>query len=212
MSSGIIDNAVRGRFNEYFFAALERYMHWKYAELKGHLLKDAPPVVVEIGPGAGANLRYFPRGTHLIGIEPNRHFHPILKRRAKQFGIELDLHGLKGESLDLASDSVDFVFSSLVLCSVSEPSIVLSEVKRVLRTGGRFACIEHVIAPDGSTLNKIQNTIARPWKWVFEGCDLCRDIGETVRSAGFSRVDVQPMVFSTIFFPLRTQISAICVK
>jgi len=212
MDESTIDNAVRGRFNAYFFAALESYMHWKYAGIKGDLLKDAPPVIVELGPGAGANFRYFPKGTCLIGVEPNRHFHPILKRRAKQFGIELDLRVLKGESLDLGDETVDFVFSSLVLCSVNEPARVLAEVMRVLKPGGRFACVEHVAAPDGSTLRKVQKSISRPWKWVFEGCDLCRDTGATLKLAGFSQVALQPMVLPTIFIPIRTQISAVCTK
>ena len=69
----MIDNPVRGRFNAWFFAALDGYMHWKYADIKSRLFEQAPPVVVELGPGSGANLRYLPRGSRLIAIEPNRH-------------------------------------------------------------------------------------------------------------------------------------------
>ena len=87
--SEMIDNPVRGRFNAWFLAALDSYMHWKYAAIKSSLLKQAPSVVVELGPGPGANLRYLPPGTKLIAIEPNRHMHPLLRRRAKQLGIEL---------------------------------------------------------------------------------------------------------------------------
>lgn len=88
---------------------------------------------------AGANLRYLPKGTRLIAIEPNRHFHSVLRRRASERGIELDLRGLAGEALDLPDESVDFFFSSLVLCSVTDPRAVAGEVLRVLKPGGRFA-------------------------------------------------------------------------
>ena len=91
-------------------------MHWKYAGIKSRLLGQAPAVVLELGPGPGANLRYLPRGTKLIAVEPNLQMHPVLERRARQLGINLDLRGLAGESLDLPSASVDFVFSLLVLC------------------------------------------------------------------------------------------------
>lgn len=208
----MIDNPVRGRLNAWFFALLDGYMHRKYAGIKQALFEQAPPVLVELGPGSGANLRYLPRGTRLIAIEPNRHMHSMLRRRADKFGIELDLRGLAGENLDLPSASVDFVFSSLVLCSVDDPKQVIAEVRRVLRPGGRFACIEHVVAPPESPIHNLQRMIKRPWRWAFEGCDLCRDTGATLQSSGFSQVDVRPFVLPTIFVPIRHQISAMCVN
>jgi ubiquinone/menaquinone biosynthesis C-methylase UbiE len=212
MGTALLDNAIRGRLNAWFFDSLEGYMHWKYAAIKSRLLADVPPVLVELGPGAGANLRYLPHGTRLIAIEPNPHFHPVLRRRAQQYRINLDLHGLAGEALDLPAASVEFVFSSLVLCSVNDPGAVLAEVRRVLKPGGRFACVEHVAAPSGSAIGALQRTIARPWKWVFEGCDLCRDTSSTLNRAGFSHVHVQPMILPTIFVPIRHQITAMCVN
>lgn len=208
----MIDNPVRGRFNAWFFVVLDGYMHGKYAELKSRLFEQAPSDVVELGPGSGANLRYLPRGSRLIGIEPNKHMHPALRRRAKQLGIDLDLRGLAGEQLDLPSASVDFVFSSLVLCAVDNPEQVIAEVRRVLKPGGRFACIEHVAAPAGSSVDRVQRLIKRPWKWVFEGCDLCRDTGATLRASGFASVDVQPLVLPTILVPIRHQIVAVCTN
>jgi len=99
-----------------------------------------------------------------------------------------------------------------VLCSVEKPEQVIAEVRRVLRPGGKFACVEHVVAPVGSGIHGLQRLIKRPWKWVFEGCDLCRDTGETLRSSGFAQVDVQPLVLPTIFVPIRHQIAAVCVN
>ncbi|HET7832859.1 MAG TPA: class I SAM-dependent methyltransferase [Gallionella sp.] len=206
------DNPVRGRFNAWLLAALDSYMHRKYVGIKSDLFKPAPAVVVELGPGAGANLRYLPKGTRLIAIEPNQHMHPVLQRQAQRFGIELDLRGLAGEQLDLPSESVDFVFSSLVLCTVENPEQVIAEVRRVLKPGGLFVCVEHVAAPAGSANRRLQHLIRRPWKWIFEGCDLCRDTGATLRSAGFSKVELKPLVLPTVFVPIRHQITAVCVK
>lgn len=208
----MINNPIRGRFNAWLLATLDDYMHRKYAGIKPELLRDAPPVVVELGPGPGANLRYLPRGTRLIAIEPNTQMHPLLQRRASQLGIELDRRGLAGEQLDLPSQSVDFVFSSLVLCTVARPEQVISEVRRVLTPGGRFVCVEHVEAPEGSPIKWLQHAIRRPWKWVFEGCDLCRDTESTLRSSGFSRVEVNPIVLPTVLIPIRPQITAMCVN
>ena len=67
----LIDNAIRGRLNAWFFEALDGYMHWHYAEIKTRLFGNMPSTVVELGPGSGANLRYLRRGTRLIAVEPN---------------------------------------------------------------------------------------------------------------------------------------------
>ena len=212
MAASLIDNPIRGRFNAWFFEALDGYMHWKYAEIKAGLLENAPTTVVELGPGSGANLRYLRPGTRLIAVEPNIHMHAVLRRRALQYGIDLDLHGLAGENLDLPTESVDFVFCSLVLCSVNRPENVIAEVRRVLKPGGRFACVEHVAAPGGSAVRTLQRLLRRPWKWLFEGCELCRETGVTLQSSGFGKVDLKPLVLPTAFVPIRHQISAICTK
>ena len=208
----MINNPIRGRFNAWFFTILDSYMHWKYADIKSELIGQAPATVVELGPGSGANLRYLTPGTRLIAIEPNQHMHATLRRHAKQHDIDLDLRGLFGEKLDLPSQSVDFVFSSLVLCSVDNPEQVIAEVRRVLRPGGRFACVEHIEAPADSGIHGLQHMIKRPWKWVFEGCDLCRDTATTLQSAGFAQVEIKRLVLPTIFIPIRHQITAVCVN
>ena len=187
-------------------------MHRKYAGIKSAFFSDLPPVVVELGPGTGANFRYLPMATHLIAIEPNRQMHAALRRRAKKFSIDLELRELAAEALDLQSGSVDFLFTTLVLCSVKNPQKVLAEVLRVLRPGGRFVCLEHVAAPPGSPERAVQQAIARPWRWLFEGCHLCRNTGALLNETGFGKVDIQHLVLATSLLPIRYQIVAVCVK
>lgn len=193
-------------------AKAERYMHKQYGDLKQKLLADLPATVVELGSGAGANLRYLPRGTRLIAIEPNAYMHAPLRAAAAARGIELDLRSLKGEGLDLEAASVDFVFTSLVLCTVDDPAQVVREVRRVLRPKGRFVCIEHVAAPVGSGRRRAQQLLRRPWHWLFEGCDLCRDTGTTLRAAGFARAEIDDVIVPTGLAPVAHHIVANCVN
>lgn len=208
----VVDHPIRGRANAWFFAALDGYMDRKYAAVKRHLIGAAPPLVLEIGSGSGTNFRYFAPGTRLIAVEPNIRMHATLRRRARRFGIDLDLRGMAGEAIDVPDESVDLAIASLVLCSVANPAQVVAEVRRVLRPGGRFVCVEHVAAASRSALSRLQRTIRRPWSWIFEGCDLCRDTESVLRDAAFSRVDVDRITVPTVFLPIRTQIAAVCVR
>ena len=204
------DNPARGRFNAWFLDALDGYMHRKAGELKTRLFDTLPPIIVEIGAGAGANLRYYPRGTRLIAVEPNVHMHDRLRRKAHAQGIELDLRTSGGESIDLPSGSVDFVCTTLTLCTVSDPAAVVAEARRILRPNGQFVCVEHVAAPPGSATAKLQHVLRRPWRWVFEGCDLCRDTESVLRGAGFGKTTIETFVVPTLFLPVRHQIAAVC--
>lgn len=206
------DNPVRGPLNAVFFDWMEGYLHYKFGPAKQELFADLPSRVVEIGPGAGANLRYLRPGTRLVAIEPNVHMHPALRRNADKAGIELELHASTAEQLSLPDASESAVIASLVLCTVDDPERVLSEVRRVLRPGGRFICIEHVEARSGTAMHTLQHAIREPWRWAFEGCDLCRDTGSLLERAGFRDVRLDAVHMDTIFVPIRPQIVAMCTR
>jgi SAM-dependent methyltransferase len=205
-------NPVRGRINAVFFAAMDWYMHWKYADRKTRLFADLPPVVVELGSGAGANFRYLRRGTKVIAVEPNVHMHRALARNAQRWGIELEIRGLGAEGLPLPDGSVEAIVSTLTLCSVDDPARVVSEVRRVLAPGGRFVCLEHVAAPPRTFIGRLQRLVLRPWRWFFEGCHTHRDTARTLEEAGFSRVAIERFTAPTAFLPIRPQIAAVCTR
>ena len=205
------DHPVRGRFNAWVLDAIDGYMHRTYGALKAQLFADLPDTIVELGAGSGANFRYYPRGTRVIAVEPNVRMHQRLRRRASRAGLTLDLREVAGETLPFVTGSVGFVCASLVLCSVSDPERVVSEVRRVLEPGGRFVCLEHVGAPRGSAVAALQRAIRRPWRWVFEGCDLCNHTPAVLESAGFRSVEITPLDLPWGFLALRYQIVARCV-
>ncbi|MBI5527610.1 MAG: SAM-dependent methyltransferase, partial [Deltaproteobacteria bacterium] len=63
-------NRFTSRFNAWFLDAVEEIMHRMYGADKQRLFRDLSGTVVEIGPGAGANMRYYPRGQVVIAVEP----------------------------------------------------------------------------------------------------------------------------------------------
>jgi SAM-dependent methyltransferase len=203
---------VIGRLNAWLFRLLDGYMDRKLGRLKRELFADLPEDVVEIGAGTGANLRYYRPGTRLRAVEPSPYMRERLAARARELGIAVELCGQVGEAIDLPSGSADAVVSTLVLCTVPDPVAVLGEVRRVLRRGGRFLCLEHVVAPPASFLWRLQRWVKRPWRWFFEGCHVDRDLESDLRAAGFSDVRVERVHVSTAFLPIRTQIRAVAVR
>jgi SAM-dependent methyltransferase len=202
-------HALRGRFNAAFFGMMHPYMERVLSPHKQRVFTDLLGETVEIGPGVGANLRYLPRGARLIAVEPNRYMHHALLAAAAKRGVAIDLRDRVAEDTGLADHSVDTVISSLVLCSVQDPAVVLAEVRRMLRPGGTFRFVEHVAAEDGTATRAAQRILRRPWAWTFEGCSCERDLERSVREAGFASVGVEQFRIHTPFLPFNTQIAGV---
>ena len=203
------DHGTIGRFNAWFFDTFDRYINAISRHHKQRAFADIDPGrVLEIGAGVGANFDYLPRGTRLVAVEPNEAMHARLAHRARERHIDLELVGAPAEALPIPDDSVDTVICSLVLCTVDDTAAAISEIRRVLRPGGTFRFVEHVAAHPLSPRRWIQTMISRPWSWLFEGCQLCRDTGSAIRSAGFAEVDIQRSRFRfSVFVPVNTVIS-----
>lgn len=160
-------------------------------ERKQALFANIHGDVLEIGPGTGPNLPYYPRDIHWIGIEPNPYMHSYLKKEAERLGLNIDLRSGTAERLDAEDNSIDAVVSTLVLCSVPDLPGTLQEVLRVLKPGGRFLFIEHVAAPQGTLLRKIQSGIKPIWKAIGDGCNPDRETWIALENAGFESVNYQ---------------------
>jgi ubiquinone/menaquinone biosynthesis C-methylase UbiE len=212
MSYEFKNNTILGPINSWIFKILSGYMDYLFGKSKRVLFREHPKIVVEIGPGAGANMRYLKKGTKLIAIEPNIHMHANLKKSADTYGIHLEIKTLTGESIDLPDNSCDFVVSTLVLCTVRHPEKCVAQIKRILKPSGVFVFIEHVKADENSILSLIQNLIHRPWHWFFEGCHTNRDTKGILELAGFSTLTLEKYNAYSPFVPIIPQIRGKATK
>jgi ubiquinone/menaquinone biosynthesis C-methylase UbiE len=158
---------------------------------KQRLFDGLTGTLLEIGAGTGINLRFLPPEVRFVALEPNPFMHPYLLARARELERPLTLVQGTAEALPFPDESLDGVLSTLVLCSVKELDRVLGEVARVLKPGGRFLFLEHVGAPEGSRLLRIQRWLRPAWRKLGDGCLLDRDTEAYLSEAGFRNLEVE---------------------
>ena len=156
-------------------------------ELRAELLAGARGDTLEIGAGTGHNLDHYPDAvTRLVLAEPDPHMARRLRPHAlKARGGAVEVIEATAESLPFEDESFDTVVSTLVLCTVSEPSQAAAELRRVLRPDGRLLLIEHVRDPHSPRFAGWQDRLERPWGWFAGGCHPNRDTTKTLAEAGF---------------------------
>jgi ubiquinone/menaquinone biosynthesis C-methylase UbiE len=199
-----------GRIHAWVLANLGHRYERMVADRKRRLFAGLGGSVLEIGPGTGPNLSYYPAGIRWLGVEPNPHMVPYLQAAAGKAGLEVDLRSGTAEQLPAGDNSMDSIVSTLVLCSVADPERVLREVLRVLKPGGRFLFLEHVAAPPGTFLRRAQRLIGPLWKIIGDGCHPDRDTGPAIARAGFTEVTYDN--FRLPLGPVATQIVGVAVK
>jgi ubiquinone/menaquinone biosynthesis C-methylase UbiE len=160
------------------------------AYLKQAFFADLQGKVVEIGPGAGANLAYYPKDIHWIGIEPNPFMLTYLEQESESQGIKtVEFHQGVAEQLPIEDNSVDTVVSTHVLCSVGDVQASLQEIHRILKPGGRFIFIEHVGGECGTWRRRVQDGIEPVWKALFDNCHPNRETEKVLGTISFAEVN-----------------------
>lgn len=161
------------------------------AKLRGEIVPLATGRVFELGCGGGLNQRFYSSGAveSFSGIDPNPALLDGARARAREKGWEADFRQGVGEDIPFNSSEFDTVVCTYTLCSVDDPARVMSEMRRILKPGGRLLFVEHGRAPDPNVV-KWQERIEPVWKRLAGGCHLTRPIGSALRGAGF---DVEPL-------------------
>jgi SAM-dependent methyltransferase len=170
-------------------ARLDGHCERAVAERKRALMGSLRGRILEIGPGPGVNLKYYPPDIDWFGIEPDLSCYSEIRAEAERLLMRVELRVSSAGGLDAEDASMDAVVSMFALCTVRDPAKTLGEVLRKLRPGGKFVFMEHVAAPAGTALRLAQRTSRSLWMRFADGCLPDADTLPLIQAAGFSRVN-----------------------
>ena len=158
---------------------------------RSQLVPLASGDVFELGCGGGLNQEFYQTSlvSSFSGIDPHGGLLEAARERARARGWHNDIREGVGEHIPFPERSFDTVVCTFTLCSVDNPAQVMSEMRRILRPGGRLLFLEHGRAPDPDVA-RWQDRIEPVWKRLAGNCHLTRPIGAALRGAGF---EVEPL-------------------
>ncbi|KHD76992.1 class I SAM-dependent methyltransferase [Actinoplanes utahensis] len=116
--------------------------------------------VLEVAVGTGLTLRHYPADIQLTGIELAPAMLDIARRRATALGRPADLREGDAHALSFPDESFDTVTCVLSLCAIADSATALTEMRRVLRPGGRLLLLDHV-ASTSRALHLLQWLVER---------------------------------------------------
>jgi len=143
------------------------------------LAEGARGLTLDLGCGTGRNLPLLPAGVRAVGVDPCRESLARARRRAPA----ALLVQARAEQLPFRPGTFETVLSGLVLCSVTDPGFAVSEIRRVLASGGVLRALEHVRSPVHWKA-RLQDWTQPAWTAFSGGCHPNRTTERTVESSG----------------------------
>lgn len=165
-----------------FMAPLERRF---LKVMRSKLIPKAYGDILEIGAGTGANFDFYDsakiKSLSVLDNEKNEY----AKKRAPINSKFIEASGTK---IPFKNESFDCVVETLVLCSVEENELMVSEIARVLKSGGIFIHIDHGL-PKPNHLRNLFKFIAPLWHGMTGSCRIDKDHKSVIESSGLNTIE-----------------------
>ncbi|KAB2346953.1 class I SAM-dependent methyltransferase [Actinomadura rudentiformis] len=151
--------------------------------IRADLLGPVTGRVLEVGAGTGENLAHYRSAAEVVAVEPSPTMRGRLHDKLDDSSSPIEVVDAVGERLPFPDGSFDAVVCTLVLCMVPDLDGTLTEIRRVLKPGGRLVFFEHV---RGEGLRgSIQDLLTPLMRRLLFGCRPNRRTLERMRSLGF---------------------------
>jgi arsenite methyltransferase len=154
----------------------------------------AGETVLDLGSGSGGDVlisarRVGPTG-RVIGLDMTTEMLALARANATTAGVS-NVEFVQGylEDIPLPTDSVDVVISNCVLNLAADKTIVLAEVARVLRPGGRLAFSDVIADGDMDAATKADMAA---WTGCIAGALTLVEMTAGLAGTGFTDVEIRP--------------------
>ncbi len=147
--------------------------------------------ILEVGVGTGKNLPYYRENQSVSAIDLSPKMLAKAAAKAKKLHIRADLRVMDAQALEFPDESFDSAVATFVFCSVPDPVLGLTEVRRVLRPGSHLFLLEHVLSE------------RQPIRWIMQrvngvvkamaGANINRNTVQNVERAGFEIREVHDL-------------------
>jgi ubiquinone/menaquinone biosynthesis C-methylase UbiE len=151
--------------------------------MRANLFGRARGDVLELGVGTGATLVHYKSLSSLTGLDLSEKMLEKARARAAGLDFPVELRQADFQTLPFGDASFDTVSSSLGLCGIPDPALLFSQIRRVLRPGGRLLALEH-IRPPNAILGIVTDAINPVWDRIV-GCHVNRPTLALLERSGF---------------------------
>ncbi len=151
--------------------------------------------ILFLAVGTGLDVRFFPPGRNLVGIDISDKMLEKARTRTDAYDGTIELRAMDVHDMPFPDHSFDQVFTSCTFCSVPRPIEGLKALRRVLVPGGELHMFEHTGSryfPFNSMLNQMT------WLSSRFGPDMNRDTVTNVKIAGFTVREVSHVFMDVV--------------
>lgn len=163
--------------------------HANLSRLRRRMVAEATGATLEVGAGTGVNVPLYDSDVTVTAIDLRPAHLTAAAEKARQIRRESNyvVACANAQELPFPSGAFDTVIGTLVFCSIHEPEVALTEIRRVLRPGGRLLLLEHVRGQTAIT-RRLTDWLHPLWFAMQGECHLNRETAKTVAAGGF-RID-----------------------
>jgi ubiquinone/menaquinone biosynthesis C-methylase UbiE len=156
----------------------------QFARLRARVAAQLDGEVLEVGFGSGRNVPYYPPAVKRVrAIDPAMVGRKLAAKRVTATSVPVEYVGLDGQSLPVQDGTVDHVLTTWTLCTIPEVDAALTEIGRVLRSGGALHFLEHGRSPQPKVA-RWQDRLTPLQRRIAGGCHLNRPIDQLVADSG----------------------------
>lgn len=158
--------------------------------------------VLEIGIGTGRNLKYYPAGCSVIGIDNSEGMLDKARKKAREMK-NVTLLLMDSKHLEFPDNSFDYVVSTFVLCTIPDPVKALKEMRRVLNASSELIAPEYMHSSN-PTIALFEDLI-NPVLFFLLGGHTTRNTMRNIEEAGFTIQEAKKLAFKDVFRKIRAK-------